>query len=164
MPITIILFFSLLALTHRNPTILESYADGWHAGATRVELGDPTLESEIGYGADARMMGFELRNSMFLTDRIRLELGVDYVQGDRRDKDEPLPFIPPFRTTAGVMYNHNNFNIGGNVRMVSAQERVPDDELPTDSYSLLRLEAGYRFAAFGGGMHTINVRVDDDRQ
>ncbi len=41
-----------VARAHRNPTILERYADGWHAGATRVELGDPTLKSEYGYGID----------------------------------------------------------------------------------------------------------------
>ena len=208
-----------IARAHRNPTILERYADGWHAGATRVELGDPTLKSEYGYGldfftrytgplvhielsgfynridnyvalltldpveavnipyrvrpdrefpatvqffaADARLFGFEFRKSVLVTEALRLELGMDYVQGDRRDADKPLPFIPPFRTTVGSMYTYNNFNIGGSLRMVAAQNRVPGDELPTDGYSLLRLEAGYRFPALFGGMHTINLRVDN---
>ncbi len=42
-----------VARAHRNTTILERYADGWHAGATRVELGDPSLTSETGLGLDA---------------------------------------------------------------------------------------------------------------
>ncbi len=208
-----------IARAHRNPTILERYADGWHAGATRVELGDPTLQSEYGYGidlfarystslwylevsgfynridnyvalltldpveavnipyrvrpdrefpatvqffaADARLFGFELRNSVFVTESLRLELGMDFVQGDRRDTDQPLPFIPPFRTTVGTMYNYNNFNVGASVRMVASQNRVPEDELPTDGYTLLRLEAGYRFPSLFGGMHTLNIRVDN---
>ena len=41
-----------LARAHRNATVLERYADGWHAGATRVELGDPSLQSEKGLGMD----------------------------------------------------------------------------------------------------------------
>lgn len=208
------------ARAHRNATILERYADGWHAGATRVELGDPTLTSEHGlgvdfftrysgnliqfeisgfynridnfialytltpeeaaaavyrvqpdrefpltvqfFGTDAELMGFEFRSSMFLTDRVRFDTGMDYVRGDRRDEDgQPLPFIPPFRTTLGLMYNVNNFNVGSSVRLVAAQNRVPDDELPTDGYALLRLEAGYRFPVGNFGMHTINLRVDN---
>jgi iron complex outermembrane recepter protein len=45
-------FGAQVARAHRNPTILERYASGWHARGTRVEIGTPTLPSEIGHGVD----------------------------------------------------------------------------------------------------------------
>lgn len=208
------------ARAHRNATILERYADGWHAGATRVELGDPTLTSEHGlgvdfftkysgtrmqfevagfynrinnfialytlsqeeaaevdyrvqpdrefpqtvqfFGTDAELMGLEFKSSIYLVKGLRFDLGVDYVHANRLDKDgQPLPFIPPFRSTLGLLYNLNNLTVGSSVRLVGAQNRVPDDELPTDGYALLRFEAGYRFHIGNFGMHTINLRVDN---
>ncbi|TCO09773.1 TonB-dependent receptor [Natronoflexus pectinivorans] len=209
-----------IARAHRNPTILEKYADGWHAGATRVELGDPTLKSEYGYGidlfskyanekfqievsgfvnridnyvalrtldpveavnipyrvrpdrefpntvqffgADALLAGFDLRGSYFVFDNLRVDMGVDYVQGTRRDGDkDPLPFMPPLRTNIGLNYVLNQFTAGSNFRYVSAQSRVPSDELPTDGYALVRLETGYRFSIRNAGTHSINFRVDN---
>lgn len=207
-----------LARAHRNPTVLELFADGWHAGATRIELGDPDLRSEIGYGidffsrwtgqvvqlelsgfynrvdnfvalrtlpfncgglsyrvipdrefascvqffrADAHLRGFEFVATSFLTPEFRIRTGLDYVQGDRRDADEPLPFIPPFRGTISAMYDNGSFNIGSDIRMVAAQTRVPENELTTNGYAVLRFEAGYRFGNGASGVHSFNLRVDN---
>lgn len=59
-------FGTNFARAHRNPTILELYADGWHAGASRIEIGDPSLEPEIGYGIDLF--------TRFRTSQLRAEL------------------------------------------------------------------------------------------
>lgn len=206
------------ARAHRNPTIVERYADGWHAGATRIEIGDPTLKPEIGYGvdafirltgtrariesslfynridnfvalrtlpancgdaindyrvipdrefarcvqffgADADMRGFEMSGSLFITDHLRMNVMADYVRGDRRDVDQPLPFIPPFRTSLGFLYDNNSINLGAHARFVSAQNRTPEDELDTDAYAIVRMEAGYRFMS--GGVHSIHLRIDN---
>lgn len=216
-PVNGLEFGTQIARAHRNPTILERYADGWHAGATRIELGDPSLESEIGYGidlfarwtgnraqlevsgfynrvdnyialrtlaancgeityrvepdrefaqcvqffaADAHLRGFEMTGAAYLLEHLRLNLGIDFVQGDRRDvTGEPLPLIPPFRTTMGLMFDNNRFHAGGDLRLVSAQSRVPENELPTDGYAILRLQTGFRFEA--GGVHSLNLRLDN---
>lgn len=41
-----------LARAHRYPTSEELFANGVHLGQGTFEIGDPTLETEIGYGAD----------------------------------------------------------------------------------------------------------------
>ncbi|TVS16733.1 MAG: TonB-dependent receptor [Gammaproteobacteria bacterium] len=206
-----------LARAHRNPTVLERFADGWHAGAARVELGDSTLSSETGYGldlfgiysadrarleisgfynriddfvalrtlapncgdiefrvqpdrefasciqffgADAEQYGFEVKGEMFLTENLRAVLVSDYVRGDRRDVNEPLPFMPPLRMSAGLFYESDSWRIGGRVRWVDSQTRVPDNELPTSGYTVVNLEAGYRFDT-SRGHHMFNLRIDN---
>lgn len=206
-----------LARAHRNPTVLERFADGWHAGAARVELGDSTLRSEIGYGldlfaiystertrvelsgfynrlddfvalrtlppncgdiefrvqpdrefasciqffgADAEQYGFEFQGEVFLTDTLRAVVISDYVRGNRRDVDEPLPFMPPLRVSAGLFYDNDTWRIGGRVRLVDSQTRVPENELPTSGYAVVHLEAGYRLDT-GRGQHVVNLRVDN---
>lgn len=214
-------FGTNVARAHRNPTILELYADGWHAGASRIEIGDPTLEPEIGYGVDlftryrtprlraeltgfyntlqnfialenlglqcggqinmgdlsvpspqqepecvrffatdAEMLGFEFELAYLLTEQIRLNFGTDYVRGTQAGSNNPLPMIPPFRTTIGAMYDDGTFSLGGNLRMVASQTRTPDDELDTDGYMLLRLQSSYQFE-LGGGIHQFSLRVDN---
>jgi len=210
-------FSAQLARAHRNPTVLERYADGWHAKTTRVELGDPTLDSEIGYGldliaryeqgplqsevtvfynridnfvalrtlapdcggidyrvradrefpacvqffaADAEQYGVELAADWYFTDNFRLSLVGDALRGDRRDVNEPLPFMPPYRATMGLHYESYNWRLGTSVRHVASQTRVPENELPTDAYTIVRMEGSYRFDR-GNGAHSLNLRVDN---
>jgi iron complex outermembrane receptor protein len=202
---------------HRNPTVLERAADGWHAGATRVELGTPGLSPEIGYGADfitryegatsslemnlfyvridnyvvleqlpancggidyrvradrenpncvrysggdAEQYGFELRGDYSFTDTLSADVTFDYVRGARRDISEPLPFMPPLRARLGLTWQDGNWRVSGNVRYVASQKRVAENELPTGSFTIARLEAGYRLAQ-GTGEHAFNLRIDN---
>ncbi|TVR79333.1 MAG: TonB-dependent receptor [Saprospirales bacterium] len=208
-----------IARAHRNATVLERYADGWHAGATRVELGDPSLSSETGlgldgfvkftterwqaeasgfynnisnyvalltldnveaveipyrvradrefpntvqfFGTDAKLLGFEAQFKMLLTENLLGSVTADYVRGTRDDETgDPLPFIPPFRTTFGLSYEMSNWNVGAYYRLVAAQNRVPDDELPTEGYGVARLEAGYQIRG-DNSVHSFNIRVDN---
>lgn len=212
-----------IARAHRNPTVLERYANGWHAGATRVELGatrepgDPRLESEVGHGldlftrfsserfrlelagfynridnyvaletlpadcggieyrvradrefpacvqffsADAEMMGGEATLDVLLTDAIRARVVSDFVRGTRRDGDkDPLPFIPPFRTSLELERDWGRASLGGTARFVSSQTRVPADELPTGSYALVGLNGTW--AVDPQGQHRISFTVDN---
>lgn len=208
-----------LARAHRNATVLERYADGWHAGATRVELGDPSLTSETGlgldgfvkyttdrwqfeasgfynkisnyvalltldnveaveipyrvradrefpntvqfFGTDAILMGFEAQFRALITSNLLGSITADYVRGTRDDEvGDPLPFIPPFRTTFGLSYERSNWNVGAYYRLVAAQNRVPDDELSTEGYGVARLEAGYQIRG-DNSVHSLNLRVDN---
>ncbi|TVR63968.1 MAG: TonB-dependent receptor [Gemmatimonadales bacterium] len=212
-----------LARAHRNPTVLERYANGWHAGATRVELGatrepgDPRLESEVGHGldlftrfgterfrievagfynridnyvaletmpadcgdieyrvradrefpacvrffsADAEMLGGEATLDVLLTDDLRARVVSDFVRGTRRDGDQdPLPFIPPFRTSLELEREWGRASLGGTFRWVNSQTRVPADELPTDSYTLMGLNGTW--AVDPQGQHRISFTVDN---
>ncbi|TVP75684.1 MAG: TonB-dependent receptor [Gemmatimonadales bacterium] len=207
-----------VARNHRNPTVLERYADGWHAGATRVELGDPTLQAEIGHGVDlfvrratertrmelaafgnwiddyialetldrvacndidyrvrpdrdfpncvqffatdARMMGAEAQVDLLFGRHMQAGLVVDVVRGDRRgDVSEPLPFIPPFRTSVRLARETESGILGATVRHARAQDRVPGDELSTAGHTLLNLEASRRLGP--AARHLVTIRVDN---
>ena len=41
-----------VARAYRPPSVSELYADGWHAGAGKLELGNEDLEPEVSYGID----------------------------------------------------------------------------------------------------------------
>jgi iron complex outermembrane recepter protein len=77
-----------------------------------------------------------------------------------KDTDDPLPRIPPFRTQAGLRYQYNAFQVGGNIVAAAEQDRVLEPETPTDRYTLLRLFAAYSVQA-GAALHTITARIDN---
>jgi len=95
-----------------------------------------------------------------LTSTLFAEVGFDYVHGAVRDTDDPLPRIPPFRTQAGLRYQHNAFQVGGNLTATAKQDRVLGEETPTDGYTSLRLFAAYSVQA-GDLLHTVTARVDN---
>ena len=95
-----------------------------------------------------------------MTSGLAAEVGVDYVRRSLKATDEPLPRIPPLRFRGGLRYQHNAFQVGGDVTAAATQDRVFDTEEPTDGYQLLRLFAAYSFQA-GGALNTITARVDN---
>jgi iron complex outermembrane receptor protein len=111
-------------------------------------------------GADSVLQGIEAHGDVALTSQLFLELGLDYVRGTLKDRDEPLPRMPPLRFRGGLRYQRNAFQAGGEVRTVAKQERLFSTETPTDGYGLLRLFASYSFAQ-GPVAHTITARLDN---
>jgi iron complex outermembrane receptor protein len=73
---------------------------------------------------------------------------------------EPLPRIPPFRLRAGLRYQRNAFQAGGEIAAVAAQNRVADTEEPTDGYTLLKLFTSYSFQT-GDAVSTLTARVEN---
>ena len=71
------------------------------------------------------------------------EVGADYVYGAVTDTGEFLPRMPPFRARAGVRYQRNAFQAGGDVVAVARQDRVSGLETPTGGYGLLKVFASY---------------------
>ena len=68
-----------------------------------------------------------------------------------------------FRRSAaqfGLRYQHNAFQLGGNVVLAAKQDRVFDGETATDGYQLLTLFAAYSAQA-GRVLHTITARLDN---
>ena len=70
-------------------------------------------------------------------------LGFDYVRGRERSGDqENLTFIPPFRTSAELMYDDGSFDAGLMVKVVSKQAKVASNEAPKmDNFSSVRMAA-----------------------
>ena len=110
--------------------------------------------------ADSVLTGFEAHADVKLTSELTAEVTYDMVRGELKDSGDPLPRIPPQRIIAGLTYQKNAFQIGGSVQAVAKQDRVFDEELPTDGYSTAKFFASYSFNA-GGVLNTITARLDN---
>jgi len=111
-------------------------------------------------GDDAQLIGGEAVLETLLTDALRVRVGADYVRGSRRDAAEtPLPVMPPLRGRLGLTYSPARWWVGGEARLVGAQERVAPEEEPTSGYTLLGFDAGFRFDT--AGRHLVTLRLDN---
>jgi iron complex outermembrane receptor protein len=150
----------------RRPLGFEELEDRLDAIADRFpgrdldidEAGEFAIVENI--AADSVLQGFEAHGDFGLSTNLFAELGFDYVRGRVKDTGDPLPRIPPFRAQAGLRYQYNAFQIGGNVIATADQDRVLGEETPTDGYALLRLFAAYSVQA-GAVLHTITGRIDN---
>ena len=75
---------------------------------------------------------------------------LDLVRGVQRDTGEPLPRLAPWRTTLGLVAGLDSWQLGGQVRHLGAQNRVPAGETPTDGATLVDLWAGWQTRLPGG--------------
>jgi iron complex outermembrane recepter protein len=110
--------------------------------------------------ADSLLQGIEAHTDVQLGRGLALELGLDYVRGELRESDEPLPRIPPFRFRGGLHYERNAFQAGGEVVSVAKQDRVFGEETATDGYNVLKLFASYTFGT-DRAASTITARLDN---
>jgi iron complex outermembrane receptor protein len=111
-------------------------------------------------GADALLQGVEAHADLGLTPHVFVELGADYVRGTVKAAGVPLPRIPPFRLRAGLRYQYNAFQLGGEIIGTAAQNRVSGAEEPTDGHTLAKLFTSYSVQA-GRAVHTVTARVDN---
>jgi iron complex outermembrane receptor protein len=110
--------------------------------------------------ADSVLQGIEAHSDVELAGGVDLELGLDYVRGELRASNQPLPRMPPFRVRGGLRYHRAAFQAGGEVTAVSRQRRVFGEETETPGYTLLKLFGSYSFGS-GDVVHTITARLDN---
>lgn len=80
--------------------------------------------------------------------RLDLILRADYTHAENRDTSLPLPRIPPFRATAALDYQLNNWGARLEGQYAAHQDRHDINELPTDAYVLINAALSYK-VAFG---------------
>jgi len=129
-----------------------------------IEDGLPVTEFTAG---DARLQGIESHIDV-TAGMVGIEGGLDYVRGELRSSDQPLPRIPPLRGRLGLRVQKNALQVGADAIFTAKQDRVffvnapggPVGETPTDGANLLKLFASY---SFGGGpvSNTLTVRLDN---
>ena len=147
----------------RNPLTEEEFdarfGDDAHAGEEEDAHGD-----EFGFiefvAADSVLQGIEAHADVELGRGFGAEVGADYVRGELRASNQPLPRIPPFRLRAGLNYQRNAFQAGGEVVAVSRQKRVFGAETSTAGYGNLRLFAAYSFGT-ATVVNTVTARLDN---
>jgi len=110
--------------------------------------------------ADALLTGFEFTSAVQLGNRWTSSVIVDFVRGrERGENQDPLPFMPPLRTTLELNYDQGDWWAESKLRIVDSQNRVAPGEDNTSGYALLGLKAGYRFEAFGD--QSVMLRLDN---
>lgn len=114
--------------------------------------GEEILPEFAYQGVPAALSGFEAEGRFRLLERgatLDLELRGDYTRAKRRDTGEPLPRIPPLRVGAALDYRLEGFGARLEVNHARRQNRVGDNELPTDGYTLANAALFYRFGPAG---------------
>jgi iron complex outermembrane recepter protein len=86
----------------------------------------------------------------------------DAVKGEKRDSDEPLPWIPAARGRFDVdfatTHTADRAQFGINIERVAKKTRLAPNETPTDAYTLLNLESGLS-THWGARTVDFNLRV-----
>jgi len=95
----------------------------------------------------ATFHGFEAEIHFPLIDageqRLELRLASDYVRG-KLDNGDGLPQIPPLRFGGGLHYDIDRWHVGAQAFYYDTQDKVAANELPTDGFTLVDLDASYR--------------------
>jgi iron complex outermembrane recepter protein len=95
--------------------------------------------SFTGFEAEVELPALELAGGKFTT-----RLVADAVRA-KLDAGGDLPQIPPLRVGAELRYARNAWSTGISAHHFDRQDRVANNELPTDGYTLLGADASWRF-------------------
>jgi iron complex outermembrane receptor protein len=148
----------------RNPITEEEFDDRFghdaHADEDEGEHGHGEFPFIEFVAADSMLQGIEAHTDLDVGRGLRVELGLDYVRGELRASNAPLPRIPPLRVRGGANYQRGAFQAGGELLFASKQARVFGAETPTDGYSLLKLFSSYSFGT-DRVASTITARLDN---
>ena len=115
---------------------------------------------------NARLYGGELEYAFHLHELLGMWVNdidlygqVDLVRGENKSDNGDLPRIPPVRTKVGLSYGWRDlFKAGCEAQLVSAQNHLADNELPTDSYTLLNAFVSQKLPKFSGQQLSFFIR------
>ncbi len=102
------------------------------------------------YGqTDVEMYGFEAELLFDIFENgnghMHATLFSDFVYGEEADSGRYLPRLPPLRYGAGLHYAKDQLDAAVEVSYNDSQSRVANNEIPTDSFTMIDVEASYRF-------------------
>ena len=100
---------------------------------------------------DASFYGMEASASLPLAGGWTLGLFADAVRG-RLDAGGDLPRMPPLRIGGELTYEQPGWRATVSARHSFEQDRIADNELPTDSYTMLDAELSWRPGGRADGM------------
>ncbi len=127
----------------------SQYGDFIYAQPTGEFAGEEEPFPIVQYVAqDAEFYGAEAEISFPLLDadlnNLRLRLLTDYVRGKLTDGGGNLPLIPPWRVGAALDYTRGGWQAGLEVFRYDSQDKVAENELTTDGYTMIGADLGYR--------------------
>ena len=133
----------------------------------------PTLNEYQYEGTVAQIYGTEFQAELKIIRNLVANSSLSYTLGNRgvneserelsglNRKSVPLPMIPPLSAQIGLSYTFSNLNVGTRYRYSAAQNRVADFEEPTSAYSLIDLNAQYRFSSTNNMLHAFTLNVNN---
>lgn len=132
-------------LTWTLSAYYNDYSDYIYANPTGELEDDLPVFQYLQGGAKFHGFEAELGVPLIHDDRQHLELRLasDYVRA-KLDSGEDLPQIPPLRFGAGLHYDRDAWHVGVQAFYYDKQDKIADNELPTDSFTLAEADASYR--------------------
>jgi hemoglobin/transferrin/lactoferrin receptor protein len=114
---------------------------------TFVEIGpdpdEPELELlQFANVEKATISGVELELESLVAERWTVFVNAAYLRGDNDTENQPLGFIPPFKSVAGARYQTPRWWIEGSARLVARTTRVPEGTDETPGFATLDLRGG----------------------
>ena len=98
---------------------------------------------------DARLYGVEAEARIELLEsaagHLHTRLFTDYVRGEDTSTGGNLPRITPWRYGIGLHYTRDKFAAAVDATFSAEQDEIAENELPTDSYTLIGAEVSYAF-------------------
>jgi iron complex outermembrane recepter protein len=127
---------------------------------TLLATGEPDFVTDEGdevpvyafTGVPARLSGLEFEGQWRVIDgaqRVDLDGKLDLTRATNRATGEPLPRIAPMRATLGLNWGLGAWTARAELVHAAAQNRVPADDVPTASYTLVNLSASYALKVGG---------------
>jgi iron complex outermembrane receptor protein len=95
-------------------------------------------------GVRARLYGFELQGHHHLTPGLKLNGQVALTRGDDLTHGRPLPRLAPLKASVGLDWAQGPWGAGAQVEHAARQSRVPADDTPTPSWTMLNANLSWR--------------------
>jgi iron complex outermembrane receptor protein len=131
---------------------MSDFGDGTSTVSNNAGAASQILPESRFRAVAAEFRGVEAQGRFRIMDRggeLDLKLKADYVQATNKDTGQPLPRIAPLRLGVGLEYRFNAWSAALDVEHAARQGRVSATELPTDAYTLVNANLGYKFKSAG---------------
>lgn len=109
--------------------------------------------------ADATLRGAEGELDVQVAPRTFVGAMGDVVRGRFQD-GSPLPFMPAARVGGSARWDDGRLSVGGDVKHAFRQAKTPGDELRTNAYTVVNLQAAWT-VLLRHSLQTITLRVDN---
>ncbi len=107
-------------------------------------------------GTRATFVGIEAEGKLSVgrlgAGDLELEMRADGLRAKDDDSGRPLPRIAPWRLGGALVWSADRWSARLDVLRVQRQNRVAEDELPTDGYTMVDLSLVWRLDAGRGGL------------